>query len=142
MQVYLAGALTTHWIDKKWHIATAWRDELIEFFKDNGISYFNPADTYENPKNHTYDGSLIVKQNDYYLNQCDILIVNLDYINESPGTLYELFLANKLYEKPVIALTTVDLPSSPHILHCIDHTCESVEEVQEVLTNMFCQNNF
>jgi nucleoside 2-deoxyribosyltransferase len=116
-----------------------WRLNLDNWAKDNGIKTFNPAITFLKEINHTYAGNMCVAQNEYYLNKCDIGVVNMDAIDYSPGTIYELCRFKSL-GKPVIAFG--DKHWSPHINSCISNYCDTLEDVKELLINMFDQNNF
>jgi nucleoside 2-deoxyribosyltransferase len=133
--LYLAGALTYHYKNKQFDKATKWRNKLIAWCDDNYIKYYNPANTYSNECNHTYNSKLCVDQNRYYLNKADILIVDLNDILESPGTQWEIVYASEVRKIPIIAFGQANW--SPHIMYGISHLCKNEDEVVEVLANMF-----
>jgi len=141
LYIYEAGALTYPFKNNLFDKATQWRDKLDKFALDNGILTFNPATTFLKEKNHTYSGAMAVKQNDFYLDKSNIMIVQMDYLDFSPGTQYELTVY-KWMKKPVIAFRLDGEPFhwSPHIMSCITETCESIEEIMELLSNMFSQS--
>jgi len=139
MYIYEAGCITYYYKTEQKHKAHFWRSEFDIFASDNKIKTFNPAKTFAIEQNHSYNPRLCVDQNDYYINKCDICVVNLDDIMQSPGTIYELT-KFKTLGKPVIAFG--DKTWSPHINSCISHHCKDLNEVVEVLINMFSQNNF
>lgn len=139
MYIYLAGCITYYYNTKQIPKAHDWRNALDKFSKDNNIKTFNPAKTFAIEQNHSYDPKLCVDQNEYYINKCDICVVNLNNVLQSPGTIYELT-KFKTLGKPVIAFG--DKSWSPHINSCISHHCSTLYEVTELLCNMFNQNNF
>ena len=137
MYIYEAGALTYYHCNNQLLKGTQWRqtlDNWVHEFKN--IKTFNPAITFLKEKNHTYSPEMCVDQNEYYLNKCNIMVVNLDDIDQSPGTIYEL-VRFKDMRKPVIAFGKSHW--SPHINSCISHQCETLEDVIELLCNMFFQ---
>lgn len=140
MYTYLAGALTIHYKANQFYKATTWRNDISKWAKDNGIKVFNPCINFLREINHIYDEKIIVDQNNYYINKCDICIVDLDAIDHSPGTIFELVRFKEL-EKPVIAFGIENKHWSPHINSCISNYCEGLSEVIELLENMFDQGN-
>jgi len=136
MYIYEAGPLTYYHIHNQIHKATEWRDILDDWAEDMDNKTFNPAKTFLKERNHTYDARMCVDQNEYYLDKCDIMVVNLDDIDFSPGTQYEL-VRFKDMRKPVVAFGLKHW--SPHINSCISHQCKTLDEVIELLCNMFEQ---
>lgn len=136
MYLYLAGALTHHHKNNEFHKAVVWRNQIAGWSVDNHIKYFDPSITYLKEINHTYNSKMCVAQNKYFLNECNILIVDLNHIMESPGTQWEMCYATEK-GMPIIAFGE---PSwSPHIMYGISHLCKDIDEVIELLTNMFIQ---
>lgn len=135
LYIYLAGSLSYLKRQDKFDIATEWRDEIDRWAIDNGVKTFNPAITFSKEINHGYSDSLIVRQNEFFLNKTTIMIVQLDYIDWSPGTVFEMA-TYKHMNKPVIAFGSETI-WSPHIKECISQHCDNIEDVIEVLTNMF-----
>ena len=140
MYIYEAGNLTYFYETGNKELAKNWRIQLSEFCIDNYIDYFDPSLTFDNKENHKMSYKTIVKQNDYYLNKADIMVVQLDGIEKSPGTLYEVYKFHR-DGKPVIGFGA-NRPKSPHISVCIDEFCESIDDVIQVLLNMYNQTNF
>jgi nucleoside 2-deoxyribosyltransferase len=136
MYIYEGGALTYYYTNNIFYKSTEWRNKLDNWASDNNTNTFNPAKNFEIEKNHTYTEKLIVDQNNYYINKCDICVVCIDDIDKSPGTIYELTRFKEL-NKPVIAFGTQGKHWSPHINSCISEYCDTVEDVIELLTNMF-----
>ena len=133
--LYLAGSLTYLLTHNMFYKATRWRNDLDTWALDNGIKTFNPAKVYSVEKNHNYSDKMIVDQNNFFLNKTTIMVVQLEYLDQSPGTIYELALY-KAMGKPIIAFGK-EKHWSPHVNYCISHHCETEEEVIELLTNMF-----
>lgn len=140
MFIYEIGALTHYYKNNQIEKGLEWRVQLDNWARANDIKTFNPGITYLNEINHTYNSKLIVDQNDYYINKCDIAVANLNDIDFSPGSIYELVRFKEL-RKPVIAFGK-NMHWSPHINSCISHQCDDLGEVIELLRNMFSQGNF
>ncbi len=139
MFIYTIGALTYYYKNNEFYKGLKWRNDLSDWAENANIKVFNPALNFINETNHTYNPKIVVDQNDYYINKCDIAVVNLDDIDYSPGSIYELVRFKEL-RKPVIAFGKRHW--SPHINYCISHQCETLEDVIELLCNMFNQGNF
>ncbi|MDK2830091.1 MAG: Nucleoside 2-deoxyribosyltransferase [Clostridium butyricum] len=136
MLIYLAGALTYYKNKNQFDRALEWREKIQSWCEDNSIQVFNPALTYLKEINHTYYYKLCVDQNRHFLDKADILVVNLDAIDYSPGTIWELTYASEKRKIPIIAIGKKK-HWSPHIMYGISHLCKNEDEVIEVLTNMF-----
>lgn len=117
-----------------------WRMDLDNFALDNGFKTFNPGVTYQKEVNRKYNTILCVHQNDFYINQSTLAVANLEAIEHSPGSIYEL-VRFKLQNKPVIAFGECKWDWSPHLMSCISYRCKDLEEVKELLCTMFNQNN-
>ena len=85
--------------------------------------------------NHGYSGKLIVDQNDFFLNKTTIMILQLEYLDYSPGSIYEIT-TFKHMKKPIIAFGESE-HWSPHINTAISEYCKDIEDVIELLNNMF-----
>ena len=138
MFIYEIGAITWYNKTDQMYRAMNWRKEIDLWAKDNYIETFNPAITYEKELNQEYNLNLCVVQNDYYINKCDIAIINLDNLDKSPGSIYEL-VRFKLLNKPVIAFGECDWSKNPHIASCITQTCKNLEDVLNLISIMFDQ---
>lgn len=134
MYVYLIGCLTYYFRNNQLEKGYKWRLEFSTWANDNGIKVFNPALNFQKEVNHTYNPRLCVDQNEYYISKCDIAVVNMNDILQSPGSIYEL-VRFKTLNKPVIAFG--ERSWSPHLNSCISHQCGTLEEVKEVICNMF-----
>lgn len=88
MYIYEAGCLTYYFRNKEMQKGTEWREKLDIWANNNDVDTYNPAKTFLKEINHTYDSKMCVDQNEYYLHKCDIMIINLDDIEFSPGTIY------------------------------------------------------
>lgn len=140
MYIYEAGAITCHHKNNKIYKAIDWRNKLSNWAITNNIEVFNPCINFLREINHTYDAKIVVDQNNYYINKCDICVVCLDDIDYSPGTIFELTRFKEL-GKPVIAFGNSGRHWSPHINSCISNYCVELDEAIELLENMFDQGN-
>jgi len=141
MFIYTIGALTYYYKIGTPEKGSIWRTNILEWAGDNDAFAFDPSITYKRERNHKYDPRMCVDQNDYYIEKCDIAIVNLSDLEKSPGSIYEL-VRFKEQKKPVIAFGKSEIDWSPHINSCISQKCETLEDVIELLVNMFDQGNF
>lgn len=135
LYIYAAGSLT--YLNKigKFQEALKWREKLDNWALDNHVKVFNPAKNFQNEICHGYSHKLIVDQNDFFLNKSTIMVVQLDYLDFSPGTIYEMAMFRAM-KKPIIAFGENE-HWSPHTNSCISQYCKNIEEVIEVLNNMF-----
>lgn len=100
MLIYLADYMSYYYENSESQKAEHWRNIAKERLKDIGISTFDPTLYYKN--NYLYDSNLMVQQNEYYLEKADVILVNLNDLDKSYGTIYELVYAHAL-EKPILA---------------------------------------
>jgi nucleoside 2-deoxyribosyltransferase len=140
MFIYEIGALTHLYKTNQFNKAIEWRQKLDNWAKDNGVGTFNPVLTWQKEINHTYGYGLVVDQNDYYINKSDIAVADLNFIDFSPGSIYELTRFKEL-RKPVIAFSD-KMHWSPHINFSITQKVDTLEDVIELLTVEFDQGNF
>ena len=136
MFIYTIGALTHYHKKGESQKGRVWRNIVQNWGRDNCISVFNPSITYDREASHRYEPRMCVDQNDFFIQKCDIAIVNLDKLEKSPGSIYEL-VRFKEQKKPVISFGTSKFDWSPHINSCISNHCETLEEVLDLLSNMF-----
>lgn len=110
--VYLCGAIS-YYIktgdDKK---ATEWRDIALAELRKNGFGVFNPMNL--SPDAWKMDGSGILEMNRYYLKQCDVLLVNLDDLDTSFGSIWEMSLAHE-YGIPIYAFGDCNFYGEDHL---------------------------
>ena len=133
--VYLAGAISYFYNTNQPQRATAWRKKTEEFLGQFNIKCFNPcklsvACWTEYPQ----DG--VLKQNYFYFNNCDIVLVNLDMINDSVGTIWELSMAWRDH-KPIIAFGTTPWLNRPHMRSLIDVHLETLDEALNYIADMY-----
>ena len=132
--VYLAGAITYFYKTEQPERATAWRDKAEKFFADYNIKCFNPCVN----TNGDFSDDMIVKQNIYYLNQCDIILVDLTMINDSVGTIFELTTAQN-NDKLVVAFGHTHWEKRPHMQYLIDVKFDTLDEALEHITTAYNQ---
>lgn len=129
---YLMGAISYYYNNNQIEEATEWRDWFCTKLLEYDIECFNPMKNFK--VNLQFPGRSIVTQNNYFLSQCNIGIVNLKNIDKSLGTLYEMFQYH-FYGKPIIAFEK--MPEQPHILSAIDCWLKSKEDVLDYLISMY-----
>jgi len=138
MFIYEGGAMTYYDRINQIHKAIDWRDKVDNWGKDLGIKTFNPMKTYLKEKPHTYDPKIFVDQNIYYLNKCDVMLVNLDDIDKSPGTQFELCYFG-LLKKPIVSFG--EKYWSPHVNYFISQHLNTLDDALELLMVEFDQGN-
>ena len=132
--VYLAGAISYFYNTKQKERATKWRNKAKEYLGQFDIKCFNPCD--EPADCWQYPQGGLIKQNYFYLKNCDIVLVNLDMINDSIGTIWELSMAWRDH-KPIIAFGTTPWLNRPHMLSLIDVKFNSLDEALEYIADMY-----
>lgn len=143
MKIYLAGAITYYEINNELYKAMNWRNkatqkllELNTDICDNKFDWFDPMDNYEENQNYNYNS--IVLQNKHYLDECDLMIVNLDKLEYSPGTLFEIFYYYTNH-KPIIAFGETKLIEQPHVNRSITEWFPDLNSVIKYIKNMYSQ---
>jgi len=135
LYIYEGGSLTYLNRIGKIDEALEWRQKIDNWAEDNNVKTFNPAKNFIREITYGYSGKLIVDQNDFFLNKATLMIVQLEYIDFSPGTMYEM-ITFKNMGKPIIAFGK-EKHWSPHLDSCISQYCYSIDETIEIINNMF-----
>lgn len=132
--IYEAGAMTTYYEENRPELAESWRLEFSDAFYNKEVKIFNPCINYL--INKTYEPKGVVYQNLHYLNNSDIIILNLDRLEESQGTLFEIynFFMNK---KPVIAFGSNPIYNQPHVHESITIRFDTLNEAIRYIKNMY-----
>lgn len=136
MLIYLAGCMSYYYENSEPQKAEHWRDIAKERLKDIGISTFDPTLHYK--ANYLYDSDLMVQQNEYYLKKADIILVNLDDLDKSYGTIYELVYAHAL-GKPILAFGNSTILSHPHLKRALINRFRNLDEVLEFISTVYRQ---
>lgn len=136
MLIYLAGAITYFEKANQLDYAILWRKIAKDNLKDINIDTFDPTLNYTQNKEYNLKG--IPYQNSYYLQKSDIILVNLDMLKESPGTLWEIFIGWYL-QKPIITFGESDLVNQPHVAEAITIKFNKLTEATEYIKSMYCQ---
>jgi nucleoside 2-deoxyribosyltransferase len=134
LNIYLAGSMTSYYSENKPDLAENWRLKVSDSFYNKDVKVFNPCINY--PINKTYDAKGVVYQNLHYLNHSDIMILNLDRLEESQGTLFEIF-NFFMNRKPVIAFGSNPIYNQPHVHESITIKFDTLDEVIKYIKNMY-----
>lgn len=134
--VYLAGAMN-YFRDKDYNEAKGWRlvmkQKLVSSNDNYGTRFtvFDP--TLEEDKYHD-----IVTQNLYYLRKADILVINLNALEHSLGSIYEL--AYFSYTgKPIITIGGHNWLSHPYLEKFVSMRVDTVREAADFIRRMYGQ---
>ena len=140
LNVYLEGAISQYNRLNQLDKAKAWRIKASNFFIENfrDANVFDPSFGFE--KNFTYPSRGVVLQNIKYLKESNLALLNLEYLEKSPGTMFEMTY-NYLNNKPTIAFGELDnsLEFSPHILECLTMTFPNLDRALEYTYDMYKQ---
>jgi nucleoside 2-deoxyribosyltransferase len=134
--IYLAGAMTYYEKIQELSNAIKWRQQVEDLLSDCAIKVYDPTNNYT--QNKTYDVKGVPYQNLYYLQNCDLIILNMEYIEHSPGTLFEIFLGWYL-KKPIISFGYSRLLEQPHIKESITIHFDTLEDCTDYVKSMYLQ---
>lgn len=122
--VYLAGAMGC--LKDNPEAMNGWRIKASNYLKDYAvlkgekINIVNPVDFFNFIEPRKYKTQAEIMNYDlFHVKKSDLILVNLDHINESPGTIVELYQANKISDIPVVAFGKDD-NVHPWILECVN----------------------
>ena len=132
--VYLAGAISYFYNINQPLRATVWREKAEQYFEELDIKCFNPCK--ESPRCWEYPQEGLINQNYFYLKNCDIILVNLDMINDSVGTIWELSMAWKEH-KPIVAFGKTHWLERPHMRSLISVKFNTLHEALDYITDMY-----
>ena len=82
-----------------------------------------------------YDKGVVV-QNIHYLNICDLLVVNLAHLSDSPGTIFEMVWAY-IHNKPVVAFGEDKWSDQAHIKETITYKAKSFDDAIDYVFDMY-----
>jgi nucleoside 2-deoxyribosyltransferase len=136
MLVYLAGTISYFNKINKLEFASLWRKLAKENLSDLDIKVFDPMKNFA--QNNEYDLKGVPYQNLYYLEKSDIILLNLEALKESPGTMFVIFIA-WYNHKPVIAFGESELISQPHIKEAITSKFKNLPDACDYIKSMYCQ---
>ena len=120
----------------KEHSMHEWRNEATEYLNDIGIKVFNPAKFFST--NCNYNSSNLVPQNKLYARECQMAICNMDYLEESGGSVWELG-AFSIQDKPIIAFGKTKWQDVAHIRDSMSIHFDTIQEVLEFIETTYVQ---
>lgn len=101
-----------------------------------GIKVFNPTISFDF-NDYMWGGEPFVDQNTYYLKTCDVILANLEDLDKSYGTIYELITAYHL-RKPVVTFGECPI-NHPHIKATLGTNLKNVEEAIDFILDVYGQ---
>ena len=139
MFIYLAGAMSYYDKINKFELATLWRKDITYLIECscnyNEREIFNPCTNYN--INKTFNSRGVVYQNIFYLSKTSLIILNIQDLDKSPGTLFEIYYAF-LNHIPVIAFGTSELyDMQPHVRASITIKFDNINQVVKYIKNMY-----
>lgn len=118
--IYLCGTMSYYYDTNQYYKATEWRrsliNQLLDDIADNCESkwqWFDPTIGFEDNYKAVNNKS-VLQQNNFYLDKCDILVVNAEDLDKSIGSIYEIIYFG-LKGKPVIVFNDNKFLRSAHI---------------------------
>ena len=140
INIYLTGAMSAYYYAGEYEKAKQWRDYAKQKLRDCDFGVFDPTDNSEiHFKYPTYLNSGVIFQNYTYLKNCDILLVNLDKIEDSIGSIWEISMAWAEH-KPIVAFGRCDKwKERPHFQSMISVILDNVETACDYILTMYNQ---
>ena len=142
--IYLAGTISYFYKNNEMDKAIGWRYKLIDQLLDDIAEkceskwdWFDPTLNFEENYD-TVNNKSVLMQNIHYLQKSDIMVCNLDKLEESPGTLFEIFYFGEVLKRPIICTGWSDWAKSPHIEPYITCILKS-DKVMTYLDNLYYQ---
>jgi nucleoside 2-deoxyribosyltransferase len=139
-KVYLAGAMSAFYNSGEYHKATEWREYAKRVLTEADIAIFDPTDNSQ--KHFTYPSSLnegVILQNYTYIKKCDIILVNIEKLDDSIGSIWELSAA-WIEHKPVIGFGKCDKwMDRPHFQGLVPVVLDTVEDACDYIISMYNQ---
>lgn len=118
--IYLCGCISYYADTNQYHKATEWRRRLINQLLDDIAdkseskwSWFDPTIGFED-NYKAINNKSVLQQNNFYLDKCDILVVNAADLDKSIGSIYEIIYFG-LKGKPVIVFNDNPFLKSAHL---------------------------
>ena len=137
MLIYLAGAITVHHKNNQMDHAYEWRHKSIDLLeKQDNFQCFDPTVNFLENFGAEVPCKSVVAQNRHYLEKSDIVLLNLDMLHESPGTLWELYVANE-NNIPVYAFGDSEWSWSPHVNQSITGRFKDLYTTINHIKNMY-----
>lgn len=128
--VYLAGAMSCYkdslqFVSKAVQWRISFKNEL-EKYMDSDIRVYDPTTLSDE---HKHD---IITQNDFYLKEMDLVLVNLADIDESFGTMWEIVTAYH-YNKPIITIGSSKWLQHPHLVKMTSAHFDNIEDAAKFI---------
>lgn len=135
LSIYLAGAMNHYRESNKYQDkAFKWRNDFTnKIYKqyDSELKVFDP--TVYPIKDYVYD---IVAQNYHFIKKMDIMVVNLEDIDKSLGTIWEMATAYNL-GKPIITIGEHRWSEHPHMVGMTSFNASDIEEAAEFIIDAY-----
>lgn len=139
--VYLAGAMGC--FKDNLEAMNGWRIKVTNYLNDyvdrigRRLDIVNPVDYFNFIEPRKYKTQKEIMDFDlFHVKRSDLIIVNLDHINESAGTIIELYQANKISDIPVIAFGD-NSNIHPWILECINRIEPDLQSAIEYINEFY-----
>ena len=141
--IYLCGTMSYYHSTNQYYKATEWRRRLVNQLLDDisdkcesKWSWFDPTLNFEDNLDAVNNKS-VLQQNNFYLDKCDILVVNAADLDKSIGSIYEIIYFG-LKGKPIIVFNDNSFLKSPHIEPFIT-THLKEDKIMTYLDNLYYQ---
>lgn len=140
MKAYLCGAMSSFYETNEYNKAVQWRKTAKQRLEDSDIDAFDPTvGSQQAFKMGVSFNNGVIYQNYAYLKDCDFLLVNLDRIEDSIGSLWEISTAWLLH-KPVIAFRVCSKwTNRPHWQSLITIQMNTLDDAIYYIQTMYSQ---
>lgn len=138
MLAYLAGAMSCYHKEDEFYKARQWRESVTHYLQNywQVMDTFDPTVNFETNIQTNCSNASIVAQNRHYLLKSDIVILNANELHQSPGTLWEIFVANE-NNIPVYVFEYSKWLESPHVAECITMEFCDYNDLMNHLRNFY-----
>jgi hypothetical protein len=130
------GAMTYYTKINQFDKAIQWRLKAKQVLEPLGFKVFDPTINFT--ENIQYPSKGVLYQNLHYLNKSKFVLGNIQFLEHSPGSLYELFTAFNDH-KPVITFGYSDVLTQPHVNEAITVNFVNLDLALEYIRNMYGQ---
>ncbi|MEI6296269.1 MAG: hypothetical protein WCO84_01305 [bacterium] len=129
MKIYTGGAMSFHFFNGEIELAKKWRNSVKYFFDVRGgkVDIYNPAKCFLE-LNGEYNVSNMAQLNYQHLKNSDVFLLDLNKLEESIGTIWEISLCWQLHI-PIVAFGKCEKwQYSPHYKEMVKHEHKDLDD--------------
>lgn len=138
MLIYLAGPMSIYYEEGDFGYPVRWREYVKSVLGDQ-VKFYDPTLHFEYNKDYSFES--IVKNNFYYLEKSDLILVDTQRLHKSPGTLFEIYIGWYL-KKPIIGFGSNPFYNKPHVRVAITEQFDTVYDAIDYIRTMYLAHNY